>query len=58
MTVLTRRALVAASLAAGLRANAARTADGRATDTVRLCFGLSGLPLLAKQRGAFRHAGP
>ncbi len=52
MTLLTRRSLLGASLAASLPA-AAWAADGRTTDTVRLCYGLSGLPLLAKQRGAF-----
>ena len=50
MTTITRRALLAAPLAA---LPLAARADGRSTDTVRLCYGLSGLPLLAKQRGAF-----
>ena len=41
-------------LGAGLLApGVARAADGRTTDTVRLGFGLNGLPLLAKQRGEF-----
>ncbi len=41
-------------LGAGLlEPGVARAADGRTTDTVRLGFGLNGLPLLAKQRGEF-----
>lgn len=53
MTILTRRTLLASSLAAALPLAEARSATGRTTDTVRVCFGLSGLPLLARQRGAF-----
>ena len=52
---LHRRSLNAAllGLGAGLMAGGAARADGRTTDTVRLGFGLNGLPLLAKQRGDF-----
>lgn len=53
MTLLSRRTLLASSLAAAWPLTAARSAAGRTTDTVRVCFGLNGLPLLAKQRGAF-----
>ncbi len=53
MTALTRRCLLTAPLVLGLPRASAWAADGRTTDTVRLCYGLSGLPLLAKQRGAF-----
>ena len=53
MSIITRRALLATSLAASLPNMTASAADSRTTDTVRLCYGLSGLPLLAKQRGAF-----
>ena len=52
ITPITRRALLATSLVATLPGGA-RAAYGRTTDTVRLCYGPSGLPLLAKQRGAF-----
>jgi sulfonate transport system substrate-binding protein len=48
---LSRRHLLATALAA--TASAARAATGRTTDTVRITFGLNGLPLIAKQRGAF-----
>jgi len=47
----TRRRLLGRALAAGLAAPA--VALGRTTDTVRLGWGLGGLPLIAKERGAF-----
>jgi sulfonate transport system substrate-binding protein len=54
---LTRRRLLAATaLAAATPAAPGRAASGRATDTVRLTWGFSGLPLIAKERGAFAEA--
>jgi sulfonate transport system substrate-binding protein len=60
-TTLSRRDLLAAALIAGTagaalagserRAHAA--GPGRNTDTVRLTWGFGGLPLIAKERGAF-----
>ena len=49
----TRRLLLGSALAATLGTTAARATTGRATDTVRLGWGLGGLPLIAKERGAF-----
>jgi len=48
MSDLSRRHLLASAFAATV----ARQATGRATDTVRLTWGLGGLPLIAKERGA------
>lgn len=54
---LSRRRLLQSSatlLAAGtLHAPGLAARSGRTTDTVRLCWGRGGLPLLAKQRGEF-----
>jgi len=51
MTVkLSRRAILASSLASPVLASAA---TDRVTDTVRLGWGFGGLPLIAKERGAF-----
>jgi sulfonate transport system substrate-binding protein len=50
---LSRRKLLATALAVtAVRTDAWATAD-RVTDTVRLGWGFGGLPLIAKQRGAF-----
>jgi sulfonate transport system substrate-binding protein len=46
---LSRRALLGAALAS----TAAAPPTGRVTDTVRLGWGFGGLPLIAKERGAF-----
>jgi sulfonate transport system substrate-binding protein len=50
--MFSRRRFVAAGSAAALIGKA-RAATDRVTDTVRLAWGLGGLPLIAKQRGEF-----
>lgn len=55
---LSRRHMLAAALATPALASpmlthTAKAATDRVTDTVRLAWGLGGLPLIAKQRGAF-----
>ncbi len=60
-TTLSRRDLLGTALLAGIAPAALAASEppvrgataGRTTDTVRLTWGFGGLPLIAKERGAF-----
>ncbi len=54
-SALATMGVVAAALVPGWR-SADATSTGRTTDTVRLTWGFGGLPLIAKERGAFAKA--